>query len=65
MKKASHIFNKSKGEEEVNDIINKNNLSFHHLIIPHRDCRTLGLGEGYLEWNGAILNQNTSHDYLH
>ena len=47
------------------DIINKNNLSFHHLIIPHRDCRALGLGEGYLEWNGAILNQNTSHDYLH
>ena len=47
------------------DIINKNNLSFHHLIIPHRDCRALGLGEGYLEWNGAILNQNTSHNYLH
>ena len=47
------------------DIINKNNLSFHHLIIPHRDCRAMGLGEGYLEWNGAILNQNTSHDYLH
>lgn len=47
------------------DIINKNNLSFHHLIIPHRDCRAMGLGEGYLEWNGAILNQNTSHNYLH
>ena len=47
------------------DIINKNNLSFHQLIIPHRDCKAMGLGEGYLEWNGAILNQNTSHDYLH
>ena len=47
------------------DIINKNNLSFHHLIIPHRDCKAMGLGEGYLEWNGAILNQNTSHNYLH
>ena len=47
------------------DIINKNNLSFHHLIIPHRNCKALGLGEGYLEWNGAILNQNTSHNYLH
>ena len=47
------------------DIINKNNLSFHHLIVPHRNCKAMGLGEGYLEWNGAILNQNTSHDYLH
>ncbi|MEI3530121.1 MAG: hypothetical protein V8Q75_03475 [Bacilli bacterium] len=43
----------------------KEGLSFHHLIIPHRDCKNLGLGEGYLYWNGAILNQNTSHDYLH
>lgn len=46
-------------------------LSFHHLIIPHRDCKELGLGEGYLRWNGAILTQNNgykgsnSHDYLH
>ena len=47
------------------DITNKNNLSFHHLIVPHRNCKTMGLGEGYLERNGAILNQNTSHDYLH
>ena len=23
-------------------------LSFHHLIVPHRDCRKKGLGEGYL-----------------
>lgn len=25
-----------------------NELSFHHLIIPHRDCKKQGLGEGYL-----------------
>ena len=43
----------------------KGDLSFHHLIIPHRDCKKAGLGEGYLFWNGAILNQSTSHDYLH
>lgn len=40
-------------------------LSFHHLIIPHRESKAYGLGEGYLYWNGAILRQNTSHDYLH
>lgn len=40
-------------------------LSFHHLIIPHRDCKKNRLGEGYLYWNGAILNQETAHDYLH
>lgn len=44
---------------------NSSQLSFHHLIVPHRDCKELGLGEGYLEWNGAILRQNTAHDYLH
>ena len=40
-------------------------LSFHHLIVPHRHCRQQGLGDGYLEWNGAILRQKTSHNYLH
>ena len=40
-------------------------LSFHHLIIPHKDCKKNRLGEGYLYWNGAILNQETAHDYLH
>ena len=43
----------------------KQDLSFHHLIIPRRHCKESGLGEGYLYWNGAILRQNTSHDYLH
>ena len=43
----------------------KQDLSFHHLIIQRRHCKEAGLGEGYLYWNGAILRQNTSHDYLH
>lgn len=47
------------------DIRNVNQLSFHHLIISHRDCKKFGLGEGYWEFNGAILVQETSHDYLH
>ena len=44
---------------------NINELSFHHLIVPHRDCKREGLGEGYLLWNGAILKQDSSHEYLH
>ena len=44
---------------------NINELSFHHLIVPKRECKAQGLGEGYLFWNGAILKQDTSHDYLH
>ena len=40
-------------------------LSFHHLIVPYRDCKKQGLGEGYLIWNGAILVQDTAHEYLH
>ena len=44
---------------------NIEDLSFHHLIVPRRDCQSEGLGDGYLFWNGAILNRDTSHDYLH
>ena len=44
---------------------NNNQLSFHHLIVARRNCKQQGLGEGYLFWNGAILRQDTSHDYLH
>lgn len=44
---------------------NINELSFHHLIVPKRDCRKQGLGNGLLIWNGAVLKQATSHDYLH
>ena len=40
-------------------------LSFHHLIVPKRNCKELGLGEGYYKWNGSILVQDTSHDYIH
>lgn len=43
----------------------KEDLSFHHLIVPKRECKQEGLGEGYFFWNGAILKQSTSHDYLH
>lgn len=39
-------------------------LSFHHLIIPHRLCNGIE-SEGYVKWNGAILVQRTSHEYLH
>jgi len=42
---------------------NIDQLSFHHLIIPHCECHEFGIGEGYYEWNGAILK--TSHNYLH
>ena len=41
-------------------------LSFHHLIIAHRDCQKFHIpNQGYVYWNGAILKQDTSHDYLH
>lgn len=42
-----------------------NQLSFHHLIVPRRLCKKEGLGDGFLDWNGAILRQDTAHDYLH
>ena len=43
-----------------------NELSFHHLIVPHKDCKELGLiHNGVLTWNGSILVQDTSHQYLH
>ena len=47
------------------EVSQKKNLSFHHLIIPRRNCTRLGLGDGYYKWNGAILVQDTSHEYLH
>lgn len=41
-------------------------LSFHHLIIPKRECKLYQMEEeGYVRWNGAILVKNTSHEYLH
>ena len=47
------------------EVTQRNALNFHHLIVPRRNCKTMGLGDGYLWWNGAILNQSTSHEYLH
>lgn len=47
-------------------VTRKEQLSFHHLIIAHKDCKTLHApSEGYVYWNGAMLRQNTSHDYAH
>ena len=43
----------------------KQDLSFHHLIIPRRLSKQNGIGEGYCYWNGALLVQDTSHEYLH
>lgn len=44
----------------------ENELSFHHLIIPHRLCKIRGVeNDGYIEQNGAILKQKTAHNYLH
>lgn len=37
------------------DFTSQHQLSFHHLIVPKRLCRQEGLGDGYLEWNGAIF----------
>lgn len=45
--------------------VNINELSFHHLIVPKQYSKEAGIGDGYLLWNGAILKQETSHDYLH
>lgn len=43
----------------------KRELAFHHLIISRRTCRYMRLGKGFEPWNGAVLNQQTSHEYLH
>ena len=40
-------------------------LSFHHVLIPKSECPHIGLDKGYIECNGVILRQNTSHEYLH
>lgn len=48
------------------EVKRKESLSFHHLIIAHKDCKRLAIpSEGYVRWNGALLVQETSHDYLH
>lgn len=40
-------------------------LSFHHLILSKEYCKKAHLGKGYWYWNGVILCQDTSHEYLH
>ena len=41
-------------------------LSFHHAMIPKRVCKELHMeDEGYFWENGAILKQDTAHNYLH
>ena len=47
-------------------IVKSDDYSFHHLIIPKRECKERGIeSNGYQVWNGAILNRNTGHPYLH
>ena len=47
-------------------VVRNNDFSFHHLIIPHRDCGRQRIPhEGYVDWNGAILSSRTSHPYIH
>lgn len=43
----------------------KQDLSFHHTLFSRSFCNKNGLGDGYWEWNGSILVQRSSHDYLH
>lgn len=46
-------------------LVNESDVSFHHYLIARRDCKRLGLGEGYTYQNGVILNAKTSHPELH
>lgn len=39
--------------------IDNKSASFHHLIIPHRNSGVKSV------INGAVLNRNTAHPYLH
>ena len=41
------------------------NWDFHHLIVPKRESKEAGIGDGYVWWNGACLNHDTGHPYLH
>ena len=44
----------------------RNDFSFHHMLIPKCDCKKMRIpSDGYLKWNGAILNGKTGHPYLH
>ncbi len=46
-----YALNKLKYDFMGYEFSNISQLSFHHLIIPHRECKNLGLGEGRFIWN--------------
>lgn len=47
-------------------VVRDNEYTFHHLIVPHRDCKRKKIeSDGYVRWNGAILSGKSSHPYLH
>lgn len=47
-------------------VVRDNDYSFHHLIVPHRDCKRKKIeSDGYVRWNGAILSTKSAHPYLH
>lgn len=64
-KEMIKIYNIKKLDFMGYDIKRKESLSFHHLIIPRRQSKDFGIGDGYYMWNGALLVQETSHNYLH
>ena len=36
-------------------VTRKEQLSFHHLLVAHRDCKELHIpSDGYVRWNGEI-----------
>lgn len=46
-------------------LVNRNDVSYHHYLVARRDCKAMGLVEGYTYENGVILNARTSHLELH
>ena len=47
-------------------VVRDNDYSFHHLIVPKRDCKRKHIEHnGYVMWNGAILSMKSAHPYLH
>lgn len=47
-------------------VVRDNDYSFHHLIVPKRDCKRKKIeSNGYVRWNGAILSMKSGHPYLH
>lgn len=44
----------------------RSDFSFHHMLVPKCQCKRQHIPcDGYLKWNGAILNGKTGHPYLH